>query len=223
MRAIHFIITAGGTREPIDEVRYIGNSSTGRLGAAIAGEAVSRGHDVLFIHGSGSCIPMEHPRIARKPFVTSADLMAVLKQHVSQAEFPSVLVHAAAVADYIPEAREGKIPSEEEVLVLRLLKAEKIVDRIKTWNPAIILVKFKLESGCSRDQLVEIGVEAGKKSNADLVVANDIRTLHGDEHPGLIIWNDGRYEAAFGKPEIASKLVKALESIIVSAPRRNAE
>ena len=47
---IRFIITAGGTREPIDEVRYIGNTSTGRLGAAVADEALGRGHEVVFIH-----------------------------------------------------------------------------------------------------------------------------------------------------------------------------
>lgn len=214
MKRIHFIITAGGTREPIDEVRYIGNTSTGRLGAAIAEAAVSHGHSVQFLHGTGSAKPAVNERVELQPFVTSPDLKAALQSRVTDAPDPAVLVHAAAVADYIPEPQEGKIPSKESELVLRLKKAEKIVDFIKSWNPGIYLVKFKLESGTSPDKLREIGLEAGKKSDADLVVANDIREIHGDRHPGLIIRNDGGFVTGETKQEIAGKLVDAVESLV---------
>jgi len=78
MKRIHFIVTSGGTREPIDDVRYIGNSSTGRLGASIAQAAASRGHRVSLIHGTGSFLPSSLAGIETTRFVKAADLMLVV-------------------------------------------------------------------------------------------------------------------------------------------------
>ncbi len=71
MSRIEYLITAGGTREPLDEVRYIGNLSTGRLGAAIADEAFRGGHAVRFIHGRDCCLPACSGEIALEEFTTA--------------------------------------------------------------------------------------------------------------------------------------------------------
>jgi len=215
---INYIVTAGGTRELIDEVRYIGNLSTGRLGSCIADEAFGRGHAVSFIHGPGSFMPSCESRIITDGFTTVSDLKTVLMDRVAAANPPVVVVHAAAVADFIPKKAEGKISSDREELVIRMSRAEKIVDLIKTWNPRVCLVKFKLESNRGRDELLHIGIEAGLVSGADLVVANDTGTVKGaDEHQALIIRADGTHVESRGKKKIAETIVRETEIAVLSA------
>ncbi len=214
MFPIRYIITSGGTREPIDTVRFIGNTATGRLGAGIADEACSRGHAVSYIHGVGSAVPACRDRIEMEEYGTTSDLEGILEACVSHAVLPAVVVHAAAVADYIPETRPGKIASDRDELVIRLKRAGKIVDRIKSWNPGIHLVKFKLESNRTRDELLQAGIEAGRLSGADWVVANDTRALGRDDHFALIIRRNGSFLEARGKLEIARRLLDETEQAV---------
>jgi phosphopantothenoylcysteine synthetase/decarboxylase len=214
---IDFIITSGGTREPIDDVRYIGNTSTGRLGAALADAAHGRGHGVTFIHARASALPACRDEITLSPYVTFEDLKAALETAVRAARPGAVVVHAAAVADYLPLPSAGKIPSDRDELVLRLKRAEKIVDRIKTWNPGIRLVKFKLESNRTRDELLEIGRSAGAKSDADWVVANDIRAISDASHHALILDSEGNHFEADTREEIAARLVASIEKKLIGS------
>ncbi|MBU0753750.1 MAG: hypothetical protein KJ645_01330 [Planctomycetes bacterium] len=214
---VEYIITAGGTREPIDDVRYIGNSSTGRLGAAVADRAFTRGHRVLFIHGIDCAMPECIDAIESDPYSNSADLENRLEQRVRAATHPAVVVHAAAVADFLPERVHGKISSgRKEDLILRFSQAKKIVDLIKFWNPKILLVKFKLESNLSQDQLLEIGRACGRLSQADWVVANDISAITQTKHKAFIIEASGEYQSANTKVEIAEKLVDLIDKRAMS-------
>src|SRR5215831_7207229 len=97
-----FLITSGGTREPIDEVRYIGNASTGALGSAFAREALARGHDVVLLSGLGAEVPAEQERLVCERFASSGDLSARLERWGGSRAFHAI-VHAAAVADFRPE------------------------------------------------------------------------------------------------------------------------
>ena len=74
------LITSGGTREPIDEVRYIGNASTGALGCAFAAEALTRGHHVVLLSGQGAMAPPEDTRLVRETFSSASDLGARLQR-----------------------------------------------------------------------------------------------------------------------------------------------
>ena len=192
---LRYIVTAGGTREPIDEVRYLGNVSTGRLGACIADRAAARGHEVVFLHGAGAVLPDRREEMVLVPFVTSAELEAALERAVTAARPPGVVIHAAAVADYIPERRPGKIPSRGEELVIRLRRAKKIVDSIKAWNPRLFLVKFKLEVNRTREELLAAGRDALRPSRADWVVANDLRGIGETRHQALSIRADDEVAA----------------------------
>jgi len=216
MSRIRYIITAGGTREPIDEVRFVGNNSTGQLGSDIADEAFKGGRSVCFIHGHGSTMPECKRRISILGFITSSDLKEILEEKVRNAESPTVLIHAAAVSDYIPLITEGKISSDKEELVLHMRKSEKIVDYIKEWNPDIHLVKFKLESGASKAKLLKIASKAAKQSKADWVVANDTSTAWNEKHAAMIIRGDSILSEAVGKKEIAFKLIEETERAVLS-------
>src|SRR5436189_466954 len=105
---LRVLVTAGGTREPIDSVRFIGNRSSGRMGLALAEQAARRGAHVILIAASVS-LP-EPPGVRRIDVETTCELAAALR-----GEFPAchVLLMAAAVADFRPAATEqGKIPRE---------------------------------------------------------------------------------------------------------------
>ncbi len=226
MGKIHFIVTAGGTREPIDSVRYIGNRSSGRLGAAIASEAAARGHEVCLVrardsvHVLGKVSDEVDRRIRCTEFETAQDLKEILQKEVPNLPDPGAVVMAAAVADYSPVPLDGKISSKRDELVLRLLKVDKIVDRVKTWNGAALLVKFKLESGSDREQLLSIGAESARQSRADLMLLNDITEIAGARHRAILYRPDRATSIDLeGKVAIAGAIIAAVEEIF--AERRS--
>lgn len=220
MIRLSFVVTAGGTREPIDDVRYIGNRSTGRLGAEIARVAISRGHHVLFVHGIESVTPdgfddrcsVERGVYRRLTFGSARDLLEILEREIPAMPHPGAVAMAAAVADYTPVRQPGKISSAGDELILRLRKVEKLVDRVKTWNPELFLVKFKLESGCSRHELVAIGKQSARQSRADLMLLNDVSALTTERHPAILYWPKGGGSLVLeDKKAIARAIVRAVE------------
>ena len=221
MKKIHFVVTSGGTKEPIDAVRYIGNRSTGRLGAAIATEAAARGHAVCLVHARESALP---PRSATGPedgairyaeFVTAEDLKERLHKEVSRLPDPGAVVMAAAVADFSPEPSEGKITSSQDELVLRLRKVAKIVDQVKTWKPTALLVKFKLESGCDREGLLTIGLASARQSQADLMLLNTSDAIGPERHQAILYRPDRATCIDLDtKPSIARAIVSAVEELL---------
>jgi phosphopantothenoylcysteine synthetase/decarboxylase len=224
MKTIHMIVTSGGTREPIDDVRFIGNASTGRLGACIAGEGARRGHSVVLVRARGSAHPpaspgtggSDGPRLVE--FVTASDLERILETEVLRLPDPAAVIMAAAVADYSIDRVSGKIPSDGDELVLRLKKAAKIVDRVRAWKPDVLLVKFKLESGLGRDELLEAGRESARKSQADLMVLNDALQVRDGRHPAVLYWPaTGRTVDLEGKESIAAAVVEALEEAVAGS------
>jgi phosphopantothenoylcysteine synthetase/decarboxylase len=206
------LITSGGTREPIDEVRYIGNASTGALGCALAREALARGLDVVLLSGTGAQVPPDHERLVRETFSTASDLSSRLERWGGAPRKFRAVVHAAAVADFRPAPVAGKISSSRVELVLKLEPVPKIVDRVKEWFPGALLVKFKLEVGRSDAELLRVGEASRLESRADLIVVNDLRRMVGDRHPAMIL--DGRAPLAVeGKEAIARAVLDKLETL----------
>ena len=94
------LITSGGTREPIDGVRSITNSSTGRTGATLADELLSRGHDVVYMHAASAILPTSSsPRLRLRSFVDFKSLESAMSEELSRNRFDAV-IHAAAVSDF---------------------------------------------------------------------------------------------------------------------------
>ena len=105
-----------------------------------------------------------------------------------------------------PGIRENKISSDKEDLIVVLEKAPKIIALLRGLAPQAVIVGFKLLSGVSDEELVSAGLALLQKNDCDLVLANDMNTVMGDRHEGLLIARDGTYERAIGKDDIA-KLV----------------
>jgi phosphopantothenoylcysteine decarboxylase/phosphopantothenate--cysteine ligase len=164
---LRVLVTAGGTREPIDPVRYIGNRSSGRMGIALAAAASRRGADVTLIAAN---ITLPEPPGVHRINVETADQLA----KAAQAEFPStqVLLMAAAPADFrATDIAKGKL-RRKNGLDLRLEPTEDILASLATTRTeAQTIVGFAAEHG-------EEGIDRARakltRKNADLIVLNDI-------------------------------------------------
>ena len=175
----HVVVTAGGAAEPIDPVRFVGNRSTGRMGIAVAAEALDRGAAVTLILANVSVDPPAGAHVARAE--TAAQMQAAL-QALTPPEGPhfDILVMAAAVADFRPKAPSGKKVSRSSGLTLEMdptpdLLAE-TADRVRAGIRASkasrpILVGFAAETG-SFDRVSD----KLRGKGVDLLVANDVES-----------------------------------------------
>jgi phosphopantothenoylcysteine decarboxylase / phosphopantothenate---cysteine ligase len=173
----HVVITAGGTAEPIDPVRFIGNRSTGKMGVAVAEEALDRGAAVTLILGNVSVEPPPDAHIARAE--TAAQMQAALHA-LTPPEGPrfDILVMAAAIADFRPRSpsttkvgRSGSLTIEMDATPDLLAEtAERVAAGVKaSGGRRPILVGFAAETG-SFDRVAE----KLKHKGVDLLVANDV-------------------------------------------------
>jgi len=163
---LRVLITAGGTREPLDQVRFLGNRSSGRMGIALAAAAQRRGADVTLI--CANVTRQEPPGVHRIDVETTAELASA-----AQAEFPTtqVLLMAAAPADFRPaEVAAGKL-TRDTPLDLHLEPTKDILAGLATTKRADqTVVAFAAEAGND----VERAKAKQERKHADLMVLNDI-------------------------------------------------
>jgi phosphopantothenoylcysteine decarboxylase/phosphopantothenate--cysteine ligase len=160
------VVTAGPTWEPIDPVRFIGNRSTGKMGFAVAAEALGRGADVALVVGPGTGTPPEGATITH--VTTAEEMRAAVLEAAPEAD---VVVMAAAVADFRPEAvADAKIKRERGAPEIRLVPTPDILAELAALPDGPILVAFAAETddveGSGRGKLERKGV--------DLLVANEV-------------------------------------------------
>ena len=163
---IRVLVTAGGTREAIDPVRFIGNRSSGKMGYAIATAAAERGATVTLVSGP---VILPVPCGVNRISVESAAQMreAVLSVFAET----DIVIKAAAVADYRPEvAAEQKIKKSSDTLTLCLTKNPDILAELGKLKTTQFLVGFAAET----QELLAHATEKLRKKNLDMLVANDV-------------------------------------------------
>jgi phosphopantothenoylcysteine decarboxylase/phosphopantothenate--cysteine ligase len=201
------IVTAGGTREPIDPVRFIGNHSSGRMGFALAKAAVLAGADVTLIAGSNDHLETP-PGVSRRIDVGSTrDMKAAVDAYYDDCD---LVIKAAAVADYRSAApAKNKIKKNDDVLNLKLEKNPDILYGLGQRKTHQVLIGFAAET----TNVIEYGTAKLKKKHLDMLVANDVSAkgagFQGTTNIGTLLYADGRVE----KLEKMSKF--ALAEIIV--------
>jgi phosphopantothenoylcysteine decarboxylase/phosphopantothenate--cysteine ligase len=168
------LITAGGTREPIDPVRYIGNHSSGRMGYVIAEEAARRGAKVTLVSGSTHLAPPPGVEVARAS--TAQEMHDVVMSHARDAD---VIIKAAAIADFRPERHaEAKIKKSRGAPEVKLIPTPDILrelgDNPELRKPGGILVGFAAETEPDVDVLARHAEEKRKDKGADVIVANQV-------------------------------------------------
>lgn len=206
LSGIKVLVTAAGTIEPIDPVRYIGNRSSGRMGYALAEEAVARGAEVVLVSGPSALKPPS----GLKQFVsveTAAEMREVV---LREAETSRIVIKAAAVADYHPKhVSEQKIKKNDEELSIRLEKNPDILKELgQRKRPEQILVGFAAET----QNLLQYAREKIEKKNLDFIVANDVTKpgagFNTTTNTVKIIARDGSIEEVplMTKREIAKRI-----------------
>jgi phosphopantothenoylcysteine decarboxylase/phosphopantothenate--cysteine ligase len=168
-RGVKVLVTAGGTREPIDSVRFLGNSSSGRMGFALAQAAGARGAEVTLVAANvGLAAPAG---VARREVVTAAELKQACEQEFADCD---VLLMAAAVADFTPVApHDGKLKKADRTRLELVLEptADVLVGLAAKRRAGQTLVGFAAEHG---EEAIELARAKLLAKGLDAIVVNDI-------------------------------------------------
>jgi phosphopantothenoylcysteine decarboxylase / phosphopantothenate---cysteine ligase len=209
------LVTAGGTREPIDSVRFVANRSSGRMGLALAEEAARRGADVTLI-AANVTLPLPATAV---PVETTAELEAAVRERFPDTD---VLIMAAAPADFRPaEPMDAKLSREgDDYLSINFEPTTDIVATVAAERrPDQTVIGFAAEHG---DGAVERGREKLARKGLDAVVVNDIsRTDIGfdsTENEVTIVLADAQREVGRrSKPEVAAAILDEVERLRTEA------
>jgi phosphopantothenoylcysteine decarboxylase/phosphopantothenate--cysteine ligase len=206
------LVTAGGTREPIDAVRFVGNRSSGRMGVAVAAEARRRGAEVTLIAANLGIEPPTGIEV-----VEAATAAELARETLARAE-ADVVVMAAAVADYKPaEAIESKRPKDGEPWHLELEPTQDVLSALTTQSAnGRVVVGFAAETG--EDGLARARAKRTAKE-ADLLVYNDVsRSDVGFDSPEnevvLISAAGERHVQRASKHVIAGEILDEVERLL---------
>ncbi len=208
------LVTAGGTREPLDPVRFIGNRSSGRQGVAIARAAAARGADVVLVVANidDGVLDAEPSGLAVRHVSTTAELREAA---LEEAQTADVVVMAAAVADYRPETvATGKIKKETQgdVLDLRLVRNPDILKELTAARrPGQTIVGFAAETA-DGDELLELGRAKAARKGVDYLVVNRVGWTEGfgTERNAVVVVTGGGdrvTEASGTKAEVAHRIL----------------
>jgi phosphopantothenoylcysteine decarboxylase/phosphopantothenate--cysteine ligase len=201
------LVTAGPTQEPLDPVRFLSNRSSGRMGFAIAQAARDRGAHVLLVSGPTS-LPTP-PGVTRTDVTTAEEMLHAV---LGQLDATTILIMAAAVADYRPSTHAPKKMKKQESLTVELLRNPDILAEAGRQKESRILVGFAAET----EDLVSNAREKLHKKHLDLIVANDIRVGFGGETTRVTILDrQGQVEELpeLSKREVAHQILDRVVAV----------
>jgi phosphopantothenoylcysteine decarboxylase/phosphopantothenate--cysteine ligase len=209
------VVSAGGTREALDPVRYMGNRSSGKQGYAVAAELLRRGAEVTLVSSASGSGLHPPPGAAVVTVETAAEMADAVLAASGAAD---IVVMAAAVADYRPrEVSASKLKKTRQPVAVELVPTLDILAELgKRRRPGQVLVGFAAETA-SGAQLVAAGREKLAEKGADLIVANEVGQLGvgfgEDTTAAVIVSPEGVVDlGVVSKHLLASMLVDAIEA-----------
>ncbi len=220
------LFTSGGTEEPIDGVRRISNTSTGRTGAILASYFAEKGANVTLIRSERAQAPEKNnsdtPPVSELTYISYSNLSDLLHSELAREHWDAV-VHLAAVSDYtvdkvsvdgkpFPPGGPGKIGTGKDV-ILHLKPTAKILDSLREWscNPTIKVVGFKLTDNADKNE-AEVQVRAQfDRGIVDFVVHNELRSINAERHPASFWSHEGLLKETYTKNDMAGELFVLLE------------
>jgi phosphopantothenoylcysteine decarboxylase/phosphopantothenate--cysteine ligase len=216
-KKLSILITAGGTKVPIDSVRSITNTSTGQTGSGLADFFTKKNYQVDLLLSKNGFKPSLATSITY--FETYEDLKNLMRQKLKEKTYDYVL-HAAAVSDYTVDMIKSdkmkadenpgnkKLPSGAEMLIL-LKPTDKIVAHIKEWSPSSQVIAFKLTSTTDEDQQ-QAAVKKLFLQPIDWVIHNDFHEISDESHTFAIYGKEGKVNSAHSKNELALNIEKTI-------------
>jgi phosphopantothenoylcysteine synthetase/decarboxylase len=247
---MRFLVTAGSTREMLDRVRDWGNIFTGETGYAIAAALSHVGEVDLLTSNrthadSLAAAPQAAHPIHAVGFRSHADLKDALAAHMAAHRYDAVFM-TSAVSDYRPvrvyaviqsepdslnpsrerwvvqDVQADKVKSTHPAIAVLGEPTEKLVDLFRTqWRHRGLLVKFKLEVGLTRAQLIEIGQASRRASGAEYLVANTLEMVTGPD-PGAYLLSDAGAEWVL-RADLPTRLSQLVRDHPVSPASASAE
>ena len=227
------IVTAGTTWVEIDNVRVITNVFGGTTGYKISILAAQMGADVTLLLGPHSIEDttifvdesiedvmnkVKKNMLDKEKIIEGGgnlkivqykyfqDLMDQMEKFISTKEFDTV-IHSAAVADYAPVKKDGKIGSGLVGLSIETTRTPKIIKHIKSWDSNIVLVQFKLEVGLTEKELLKRAFDGLTRNNSDLVVANNKKGSSKTTAAGYIMDKNQNVIVADTRREMYEKIL----------------
>jgi phosphopantothenoylcysteine decarboxylase/phosphopantothenate--cysteine ligase len=201
------LVTMGTTRGYIDDVRYISNYSSGKLGSTISEELYRQGFATTVI-----CGPCEHkPRVASEqiPVLTTSEMLATAQDAAAKGLCGGVF--CASVLDYEPaEKSMGKIKSGRQNLTVHFKPTPKIIEAIHLPNKPKI--GFKLEIGLSPDDVKTIAQDYITKYDLSMLIANELSAVSSTKHRAFAVAKDGRMSELTSKDDIAQLVARSFMS-----------
>lgn len=210
---MRLLVTAGPTREHLDDVRFLSNASSGRMGCAIARAALARGHQVALVCGPLEVAP---PPCDVRRVVSAAEMLEACIRLLPEAD---AVVMAAAPADFRPAERvAGKIKKAAAPRTLRLAPTPDILRELARRRTRQVLVGFALEA-CNAERNARAKLRA---KGLDLIVANSPQAIAAERATVRFLYPDGSGETLEDAPKeaIAARLIEAVERL--AALRRRA-
>lgn len=208
MAGLHVTVTAGPTQEALDPVRYLTNHSTGRMGYAIAREAMLRGADVTLISGPSALKPV--PGVKTVDVVSAKDMFETVQAALPETD---ILVKAAAVADYRPaNVADDKIKKRDGDMAIPLERTDDILGWVAEHrHPGLFVCGFSMET---RD-MIENSKKKLDRKHLDMIAANNLKVAGAgfgvDTNVVTILTADGIQELPLmGKDQVAAKLLDAI-------------
>jgi len=209
------LVTTGGTREPVDAVRFVGNRSSGKMGFAVAEESARRGAEVVLVAGPSA---LSTPSGVRRVDVGSA--LEMRDAVFAELERATIVVKAAAVADFRPARPvDGKLRKEDlpegAGITLELVRNPDILAELCRRKGSRTVVGFAAESG----DVVETARRKLARKGCDLLVANEVGRpgsgFDADENAVVFVWPDGDVEELprLAKREVAAQLLDRVEKL----------
>jgi phosphopantothenoylcysteine decarboxylase/phosphopantothenate--cysteine ligase len=212
------LVTAGGTREPIDPVRFIGNRSSGKMGNAIALASARHGASVTLVTTAPA---PRHPRIEVVEVETAQEMADAAWKAAEDAD---IAVMAAAVADFTPEdPADTKLRRAEGPPEITLVPSPNVLGGIAAMPERPFLVGFAAETGS-----LEAAVDKAKNYGVDLLVGNDVTAIGSefgsDTNQVVIVLPDGTTEPwdLMSKSEVADRLIDRIIELWQTGSNREA-
>lgn len=220
LHGVRLVVSAGGTREPLDPVRFVGNRSTGKQGAAIALSAARRGASVTLVAAELDGAVLQSVVAESAVRVVSVSTALELQSAMSvESASNDVVVMTAAVADYRPaEVADGKIKKDDagDELIVRLVRnPDVLAGLVAVRRAGQLVVGFAAETTHDRAELLALGRTKQRRKGADLLVLNSVGWTAGfgsDDTEVVVIDAEGREvaEARGSKHEVADALLDAV-------------
>jgi phosphopantothenoylcysteine decarboxylase/phosphopantothenate--cysteine ligase len=212
---MNIIVTAGPTREYIDDVRFITNASSGRMGYAVAAAASEAGHEVTLLSGPVRLAAPEG--VALEQFISVGDLQASLGERFASCD---ALVMAAAVGDFTPVRRvAGKLPRRDGPVNLTLVPTEDVLAGVAGGKkPGQWVVAFAVETGERQAIEAKARAELAAK-HADMVVLNTPAAMDAEASEATILTAEGAVLpwANRSKADLAGEIIRAIEEAAAGA------